>query len=88
MKWRLNCKVRHFVEAVHHHFSQKFNLHQSTTGEIHPDSWTLNYMSKIICHPAIGDAIDEDGSGYLSVLEVDRFFQKKPKGWSSSGWIA
>jgi hypothetical protein len=39
-------------------------------------------------HPAIGDAIDEDGSGYLSVTEVDQFFQNKPNGWSSSEWIA
>ena len=39
-------------------------------------------------HPAIGDAIDEDGSGYLSVTEVDQFFEKKPKEWSSAEWIA
>jgi hypothetical protein len=38
--------------------------------------------------PAIGDAIDEDSSGYLSVTEVDHFFQKKPKEWGSSEWIA
>jgi hypothetical protein len=44
--------------------------------------------SDLTVHPAIGDAIDGDSSGYLSVTEVDRFFQKKPKEWSSSEWIA
>jgi hypothetical protein len=50
------------------------------TGTYSLPGWTV--------HPAIGDAIDEDGSGYLSVTEVDQFFQSKPNGWSSSEWIA
>ena len=44
-RFRLLCSDT----AVHHHFSQKFMLHQRTTGQIHPDFWTLNYMSKVIC---------------------------------------
>lgn len=38
-------------------------------------------------YPAIGDAIDEDGSGFLSVYEVNRFFRAKPEGWSSPEWM-
>ena len=38
-----------FRIAIHHHFSQKFLSHQQTTGEKHPDFWTLSYMSKVIC---------------------------------------
>ncbi|KIM78706.1 hypothetical protein PILCRDRAFT_10927 [Piloderma croceum F 1598] len=87
-QWRLSCKIRHFVDAIHHHFSQKFLSHQQTTGEKHPDFWTLNYMSKVIFYPAIGDAIDQDSSGYLSVIEVNHFFERKPQGWSSCEWIA
>ena len=56
------------------------------------DVWSLIYLynirSNLTVHPAIGDAIDGDSSGYLSVTEVDRFFQNKPKEWSSSEWIA
>jgi len=39
-------------------------------------------------YPAIGDAIDQDSSGYLSVIEVNHFFERKPQGWSSCEWIA
>ncbi|KZP29523.1 hypothetical protein FIBSPDRAFT_193959 [Athelia psychrophila] len=88
MQWRVSCKVRHFVDAIHYHFAQKYLAHQKATGELHPDAWTLNYMSKVIFHPAIGNAIDEDGSGYLSVSEVDQFFQRKPQNWSAAEWIA
>ncbi|KAK0199961.1 hypothetical protein DFS33DRAFT_1278372 [Desarmillaria ectypa] len=46
---------------------------------------TLDFMSKVI---SIGDAIDDDGSGYFSVHEVNNFFQNKPKSWSTPEWIA
>ena len=127
-KWRLNCKVRHFVEGMlfyciprclrpkawrqpsiitsrrsliyikvplgrftltpgHSITCPKLSVRDpGRTGSRVCYRWCS--MSDLTGHPAIGDAIDEDGSGYLSVLEVDRFFQKKPKGWSSSGWIA
>jgi hypothetical protein len=39
-------------------------------------------------YPAIGDAIDEDGSGYISVHEANRFFSKKPKNWTTPEWLA
>ena len=63
------------------------DLPSCTTGVSSPIYlWYLR--SELTVHPAIGDAIDEDSSGYLSVTEVDHFFQKKPKEWSSSEWIA
>jgi hypothetical protein len=42
----------------------------------------------LIVFPAIGNAIDEDGSGYVSVQETNRFFSKKPEGWSTPQWLA
>lgn len=39
-------------------------------------------------HPAIGDAIDEDASGYVSVYEANRFFRRKPENWDTPEWIA
>jgi len=35
-----------------------------------------------IVQPTIGDAVDEDGSGYVSVYEINRFIDSKPKAWS------
>ncbi|KAJ7086700.1 hypothetical protein C8R44DRAFT_893496 [Mycena epipterygia] len=86
--WRLSCKCRHFVDAVHHHFAQKFGKFTLETGEPHPERWTLKFMSNIIFYPAIGDAIDEDGSGYISVHECNRFFNSRPKGWTATQWMA
>ncbi|KAJ7368104.1 hypothetical protein DFH08DRAFT_947060 [Mycena albidolilacea] len=86
--WRLSCKSRHFVDAVHHHFAQKFAKYTLKKGEPHPERWTLKFLSNIIFYPAIGDAIDEDGSGYLSVHEVDRFCKAKPKDWTTTQWMA
>lgn len=34
-------------------------------------------------HPAIGNAIDEDGSGFVSVHELNHFLEKRPnKSWT------
>lgn len=45
----------------------------------------------ILCmldHPAIGDAIDEDGSGFISVHEVNHFLKKLPDSWTVPQWFA
>lgn len=39
-------------------------------------------------HPAIGDAIDEDGSGFISVHEANHFLKRIPNGWSVPQWFA
>ncbi|KAJ6599257.1 hypothetical protein DFH09DRAFT_1303774 [Mycena vulgaris] len=79
---------RHFVDAVHHHFAQKFGKYTLETGEPHPEQWTLKFLSNIIFYPAIGDAIDEDGSGYISVHEANRFFNSRPHGWTPPQWLS
>lgn len=88
MKWRNTAKCRHFVSAVHHHFEQMFIRHAHEHESPHPDVWTLNYLSRVIFYPAIGDAIDEDTSGYVSLHELNHFFDSKPPGWSVPQWLA
>ncbi|KAJ7051475.1 hypothetical protein C8F01DRAFT_1262807 [Mycena amicta] len=88
MNWKISCKARHFVDAVHNHFAQKFGDHTQTSGEMHTDQWTLHVLSQIIYYPNISDAIDDDGSGYISVHEVNHFFKSRPKEWSAPQWIA
>lgn len=38
-------------------------------------------------HSAIGDAIDEDSSGFVSVSEVNTFVKRRPPSWSALEWI-
>ncbi|KAJ7921163.1 hypothetical protein B0H13DRAFT_160794 [Mycena leptocephala] len=88
MNWRISCKARHFVDAVHNHFAQQFGDHRHKAGEVHPEQWTLNVLSQVIYYPNISDAIDDDGSGYISVHEVNHFFKSRPKEWSAVQWLA
>ncbi|KAG8737625.1 hypothetical protein FRC10_008027 [Ceratobasidium sp. 414] len=104
-KWRNTVKCRNFVSAVHHHFEQLFIRHAHQHKSPHPDLWTLNYLSKVIFYPAIGDAIDEgtldrrpasklflttplDSSGYVSLHELNNFFDSRPRDWTIPQWIA
>ncbi|KAJ6492147.1 hypothetical protein C8R45DRAFT_192072 [Mycena sanguinolenta] len=88
MNWRISCKARHFVDAVHNHFSQQFGEHHQKSGEVHPDQWTLNVLRQVIYYPNISDAIDDDGSGYISVNEVNQFFKARPEEWSAVQWLS
>ncbi|KAJ6450972.1 hypothetical protein C8R47DRAFT_311357 [Mycena vitilis] len=88
MNWRISCKARHFVDAVHNHFGQQFGEHRHKAGETHPEQWTLNVLSQVIYYPNISDAIDDDGSGYISVHEVNHFFKSRPTEWSAVQWLA
>ncbi|CAE6507512.1 unnamed protein product [Rhizoctonia solani] len=75
--------------AVQYHFERQFCHYMIThEGESHPDFWTLNYLSRIIFYPAIADAIDEDSSGYISLDELNYFFDSRPNGWTVTQWLA
>ncbi|KAJ3770365.1 hypothetical protein FB446DRAFT_705476 [Lentinula raphanica] len=52
------------------------------TGEPHEDQWTLKFTGRIIFQPTIGDAIDSDASGYVSIDEINRFTAHCPEDWS------
>jgi hypothetical protein len=68
-------------------------------GGIPKDLWTLDILSKAmrvyffhtprtllmsrLDHPAIGDAMDEDGSGLISLHETKEFLSRRPAGWST-----
>ncbi|CAE6469640.1 unnamed protein product [Rhizoctonia solani] len=89
MKWRNTVKSRHFVSAVQYHFERQFGRYMAAHGgDLHPDCWTLNYLSRIIFYPAIADAIDEDSSGYITLDELNRFFDSRPNGWTVTQWLA
>ncbi|KII90015.1 hypothetical protein PLICRDRAFT_174815 [Plicaturopsis crispa FD-325 SS-3] len=80
--------VRKVWQALHDHFELKFRESKITTGLDHPDKWTLEILSKVMFHGAIGDAIDADGSGFLSVREVNEFLRACPANWTVPQWLA
>lgn len=38
-------------------------------------------------HSAIGDAIDDNGSGYIAIDEVNDFMKYKPKDSTNAEWF-
>ncbi|KAF8970857.1 hypothetical protein BDZ97DRAFT_1407102 [Flammula alnicola] len=51
------------------------------------DQWVLQYVNVGHVQPVV-EAIDEDGSGFISVKEANKFAISRPKGWSFLRWIA
>ncbi|KAJ7199183.1 hypothetical protein GGX14DRAFT_468209 [Mycena pura] len=77
-RWKLSVKCRYFVDGICNYL----------TGRVHPtDVWTLSVLSNVINHPAIGEAIDEDASGFVSVLEINHFLTRRGR-LSVPVWLA
>ncbi|KAJ3892240.1 hypothetical protein GG344DRAFT_64726 [Lentinula edodes] len=51
--------------------------------------WKSSVKSRVFVddHPAISDAIDEDGSGYVSAHEFNSFLMQKPSQWTFPKWL-
>ncbi|KAK6991900.1 hypothetical protein R3P38DRAFT_3438237 [Favolaschia claudopus] len=63
--------IKQLWKALYSHYADKFSKTQSE------DAWTLKILSQVINYPSIGEAIDEDASGYISVYELVRFLKMK-----------
>ena len=44
------------------------------------DSWALQYIHLRLIQPLI-EAIDDDGSSFVTVTELNEFTSRRPKGW-------
>ncbi|CDO74209.1 hypothetical protein BN946_scf185043.g261 [Trametes cinnabarina] len=84
-RWKSCVKCRIFIEGLHEYYQAVFHEHGA-----HRDAWTLVFFSRVMYHSAIGDVIDDDGSGYLSVSEVNNFIseQRCLSHWSTPEWFA
>ncbi|KAL7282001.1 hypothetical protein ACG7TL_003468 [Trametes sanguinea] len=84
-RWKSCVKCRIFIEGLHEHYQAIFHQHGA-----HKDAWTLSFFSRVMYHSAIGDVIDDDGSGYLSASEVNDFIseQRCLSHWSKPEWFA
>ncbi|KAF9526891.1 hypothetical protein CPB83DRAFT_769552 [Crepidotus variabilis] len=51
------------------------------------DKWALSYINAAYVQPIL-EAVDDDGTGFVSVKEVNTFVASRPDGWSLPTWIA
>ena len=93
--WRRNVKARPFVLTLRDHFTDK--AEGATTAKSAGDAdsaqhahdkaggsagWTHQYVDVKYLQP-IMDAIDDDGSGHVTIAEVNQFTELLP---SQLGW--
>ncbi|KAK7447721.1 hypothetical protein VKT23_013977 [Stygiomarasmius scandens] len=85
-KWKTSVKGKLFVDEMCGYFREQFNKPDNM--DQHKDKWTLPILTHIMFHPTVVDAIDDDGSGYISVQEFNTFLKQKPEEWSPPEWFA
>lgn len=51
------------------------------------DRWALAYINAAYVQPIL-EAVDDDGTGYISIKEVNTFVEERPTGWSLPEWFA
>ncbi|KAI0829258.1 hypothetical protein BC628DRAFT_1116440 [Trametes gibbosa] len=87
-RWKSSVKCRIFVEGLHEHYQREFLKQRSLVP--HKDAWTLAFFSRVMYHSAIGDVVDDDGSGYISASEVNDFIseQRSLAHWTKPEWFA
>lgn len=49
---------------------------------------TVDTSKHHLVHSAIGDAVDDDSSGFVSVYEANNFLFRRPSKWSVPEWFA
>ncbi|THV06365.1 hypothetical protein K435DRAFT_849160 [Dendrothele bispora CBS 962.96] len=86
--WKTSVKSKLFVDELCGYFRSEFQKHLNDKGEKRRDNWTLDILTRVMFHPAIADAIDDDGSGYISAHEFNTFLREKPSNWTTPEWFA
>ncbi|KAF6764123.1 hypothetical protein DFP72DRAFT_414528 [Ephemerocybe angulata] len=51
------------------------------------EQWALNYIDVVHLDPIV-EAIDDDFSGFISILEANQFAIARPRSWSLLRWLA
>ncbi|KAJ4467038.1 hypothetical protein J3R30DRAFT_3580234 [Lentinula aciculospora] len=85
--WRASVKSRIFVDEICSWVRIEFEKYSISEGHMRSDNWTLPILTQVMFHPAISDAIDDDGSGYVSIHEFNMFLKRKPMGWTFPMWL-
>ncbi|TFK63633.1 hypothetical protein BDN72DRAFT_308713 [Pluteus cervinus] len=78
MGWKGSVKARHFVLALHDHYSDA-RAGQDPSSMV--DGWALEYVNVAYVQPIL-EAVDDDGTGFVSVKEVNAFTNSAPREWT------
>lgn len=92
MGWKGNVKARTFVLNLHDYYADQRNRAAPPTigrgtpssplgGKKPDDRWALVYINAARVQ-SILEAIDDDGTGYISIKEINTFIEERPSGWS------
>ncbi|KAJ3543517.1 hypothetical protein NM688_g5844 [Phlebia brevispora] len=98
MSWRRNVKARLFVMTLRDNYSDiptrtseavAAALGRDPNDAQHTDEWAFQYINVSYLQP-IMEAFDDDGSGYVTISEVNRLVDALPPSinWSLPHWIA
>ncbi|KAI3602849.1 hypothetical protein WG66_011217 [Moniliophthora roreri] len=96
MNWKGSVKARHFVLALHDHYNDDLPTNKSTSELPRPstgpdflkeDKWALSYINISHVQPIL-EAFDDDGTGFITIKEVNAFVDSRPEGWTLPHWIA
>lgn len=78
--WGGSVKTRLFVMALRDHYrdlAADVKFASDASKRIVGDEWALEYLGSTWLNP-IMEAFDDDGSGYVTIAEVNRFMDWKP----------
>ncbi len=88
-RWPGHVKARHFVLALRDYYYQEMEKNKRVRRDGEQvratrlnleDEWALEYLN-INRIQAIAEAFDDDGSGFITIAEVNEFTSSRPKGW-------
>ncbi|KAJ7894314.1 hypothetical protein B0H14DRAFT_3854405 [Mycena olivaceomarginata] len=92
-RWPGSVNGQDFISALNEYYEEKLVKSGDSVGQagirsLHDgERWALGFIntanSKLII-----EAVDDDGSGSVSIREVNNFTVQKPNGWSLANWIA
>ncbi|KAG6876866.1 hypothetical protein C0992_011497 [Termitomyces sp. T32_za158] len=83
MGWKSHTKARHFAHALRDFYFYKEDQISDNNTDRHKSDYqsALSYFN--ISHlQAIAEAFDDDGSGFITIQEVNSFTKSKPGEWS------
>ncbi|KAI1785889.1 hypothetical protein LXA43DRAFT_99677 [Ganoderma leucocontextum] len=87
MRWPGHVKARHFVLALRDYYTQQVERKRKVThGDAvvnrvaDQDEWALEWIN-LNRLQAIVEAFDDDGSGFITIAEVNHFTASRPKEW-------
>ncbi|KAJ7232449.1 hypothetical protein B0H12DRAFT_1261563 [Mycena haematopus] len=88
--WKVSIKTRAFIDGLCTHYTMKLSKLSRKDPPDLADNWTIRILHKVTYYQAIGEAIDDDSSGFVSVHEINEFLKMKSEYGISSipVWIA